>query len=117
MPYKVVIDWGDGRTSNRDREESDPFTISHSYKDPGTYKPTIRVIDNNGTSDSTAVLQLLAIVKPSNGAPIVNATTPASGITNYMWLLWPTYLAIVLMVLSFWLGELEVARKLRSRRH
>jgi hypothetical protein len=75
------------------------------------------VIDSNGTSDTAAVLQLLAIVKPTNGAPITSTTTPASGITNYLWLIWPTYLAIVLMVLSFWLGELEISRKLRMRRH
>lgn len=116
-PYKVTIDWGDGTTSNRDRDDSQLFTISHNYKDAGTYRPTIRVVDAGGTSNTTSVLQLLAIVKPSNGAPIVSATTPASGITNYLWLIWPTYLAILLMVLSFWLGELEVARKLRLRRH
>jgi len=116
-PYKVTIEWGDGTTSNRDRTDSDTFTISHAYKNPGTYKPTIRVIDSNGTSDTAAVLQLLAIVKPTNGAPITSTTTPASGITNYLWLIWPTYLAIVLMVLSFWLGELEISRKLRMRRH
>jgi hypothetical protein len=117
VPYKVTIDWGDGTMSNRDRDGSDLFTISHSYNNPGVYQPTIRVVDAGGNSNTTMLLQLLAIVKPSNGAPIVSATTPSSGIAQYLWFIWPTYLAIVLMVLSFWLGELEVTRKLRLRRH
>ncbi len=116
-PYEVVIEWGDGTSTNRERTDSDLFTISHAYKNSGTYRPTIRVVDAGGKSDRVAVLQLLAIVKLAKGAPLSSTTTPASGVANYLWLIWPTYLAIVLMVLSFWLGELEVGRRLRARRH
>ena len=115
LPYKVTIDWGDGTTSNRDRDDTSYFTISHAYKHAGTYYPTIRVVDANGQSNRVAVMQLLAIVKPTDGAPMSSSTTPAGGIGHYLWLIWPTYIAILLMVLSFWLGELEVVRKLRLR--
>lgn len=115
-PYKVTIDWGDGIITNRDRADSEYFTISHAYKQPGVYRPTIRVVDAGGASNRTAIMQLLAIVKPVGGAAPV-ATTKPSGIEQYLWLVWPTYIAIILMVFSFWLGEMEVARRLRLRRH
>lgn len=116
-PYSVTIDWGDGNKTNRTRDNSDLFTISHAYKNAGVYRPIIRVIDGGGKSDTASVLQLLAIVKATAGAPGAATTTPTTGIERYLWLIWPTYIAIVLMVLSFWLGELEVSRKLRMRRH
>ena len=115
-PYKVTIDWGDGTMSNRDRDDSNYFTISHTYQKPGVYRPTIRVVDGNGKSDRAAVMQLLAIVKPTSGAPMSTKTNAAAGISNYLWILWPTYAVIFLMVMSFWLGELELARKFRPRR-
>lgn len=58
LPYTVTIDWGDGTTSRIPNSPAQPL-VTHTYKQPGKYKPLIKVTDAAG---NIAVLQLYAPV-------------------------------------------------------
>lgn len=115
-PYTITITWGDGETTTFQSTDG-LLNLMHAYKKGGEYQPMLHVTD---ATDATIQLQLSAIVKDW---PFVAVTTVpfAADIERYLWALWPAYLAILLMLVSFWLGELEVvhfiwADKIRSKR-
>jgi len=109
-PYKVRIDWGDGRTTQLDRSVEGPFTISHAYQTAGSYQPLVTATDSGSQA---ATYQLSAVVKPR---PSVTHATFIDELQHYLWVVWPVYAAILLMAISFWLGELEVIRRFRESR-
>lgn len=110
-PYKVTVDWGDGTSSSWDRSDGSTFTISHAYQSGGSFSPLITVTDKNGTK---AVLQMLAVVK---GPPAAQTTQPSflAWLKQYLWAIWPIYLIILLMAISFWLGEQEILKRRSAR--
>lgn len=114
-PYNLTVDWGDGSESGLNHPDQSDFTIAHVYTSPGKYVVLVRGID---ASKQTALLQLSAIVKGSSeataGAGWLNNTM--SGIRQWLWLVWPVYIAVLLMVLSYWIGEQEAYRQLVSKR-
>lgn len=81
-----------------------PFTISHTYKTPGTgylnsYPLIIRGTDS---ADHTAYLQLTTIVN----SPLAKTTTASASPTiNKLLIIWPIWIVLLLMIISFWLGE------------
>lgn len=115
--YRITIDWGDGQTTNFESKDG-VLQLSHAYSRGGNYQPVIQVTDERG---SGATLQLSAVVKDW---PVVATNTSPflTEIQRYMGILWPAYLVILLMLVSFWLGELEIvhyiwADKVRGKRH
>ncbi len=115
-PYTITITWGDGETTTFQSQDG-ILNLSHAYKKGGDYQPILHVTDADG---ATVQLQLSAVVKDW---PIIAVTTMPFGaeIERYLWALWPAYLAILLMLASFWLGELEVVHyiwmdKVRGKR-
>jgi hypothetical protein len=102
-PYSVTVTWGDGEETTYQSADG-VLNLSHIYKKGGDYQPIVRITDANGT---VVLLQLSAIVKDT---PLVAVTTLpfAADVGRYLGVLEPTYIAIGLMVVSFWLGELEV---------
>jgi hypothetical protein len=102
-PYGVTVTWGDGEETTYQSADG-ILNLSHVYKKGGDYQPIVRITDANGT---VVLLQLSAIVKDT---PLVAVTTLpfAADVGRYLGVLEPTYIAIGLMVVSFWLGELEV---------
>ncbi|HEY2003918.1 MAG TPA: hypothetical protein VGH44_02275 [Candidatus Saccharimonadia bacterium] len=107
-PYAVSVDWGDGTTDLITRLAPGPFTVKHTYQKVGTgylntFPLIIRATDGAG---HTAYLQLTTIVNPAKGA-----TTSGSGASNNnsalnkLIVIWPIWIVLLLMIISFWLGE------------
>lgn len=126
-PYGFNIDWGDGEQATLVRNSDATFSASHDYKrtiSGASVKYTIRIraADSSG---QTTLLQLQVLVKNKLTGPVA-ATTNGSGtnrFTNFLrgtkrWLLvvWPAYLILLLMTISFWLGEKEELFILRRRK-
>lgn len=125
-PYAFDINWGDGTNTTVTRLTSGPFEISHTYTKTGSlidYK-TIKIegIDSQGDADS---LQLFAPIKNPAYTNIVSYITQSSGlwsvfssVGSWLWIIWPGYIIIMLMVFSFWLGEKqELIYLIKGSRH
>lgn len=106
-PYAVSIDWGDGTTDVVTRLAPGPFTVKHTYQKVGGYLGSfpliIRAADAAG---HTAYLQLTTIVNPATGSTTTGGSGKSNptGITNIL-MIWPLWIVLLLMVVSFWLGE------------
>jgi hypothetical protein len=141
-PYVVTVSWGDG-TSTTYTFNTDPiFTISHTYANSGYYPIEISTKDALGTK---RIMQLATIVKkPGQTAAQVIAglgngsSTPTiqnkpsakptveNNITSFMqaskdwlFLIWPSLIVVILMIASFWLGErqeLHIAFSMKRRK-
>jgi len=112
-PYRITVDWGDGTTTKLTRPDTSAFIITHTYTKAGLYQPIVRASDSSGLGAS---LQLSAIVKPK---PLILSYTQnpfLEGLQKYLWAAWPAYVIIVLMVVSFWLGEREILQRQRTNR-
>lgn len=105
-PYAISIEWGDGQTELISRSAAGSFAISHTYSKAGGYKGgyvvTVTAVDTEGT---TATMQLVAVVNNPVGTPL--AVTQIKPPTNWSSLLiaWPLWIVLVLMLISYWLGE------------
>jgi hypothetical protein len=108
-PYTITIDWRDGETSTITSAEAGEVILKHTYRKDGIFEPIIKVADQQGAS---ALLQLMGVAKalPQLG------TNTLSGLDQYLWLMWPAYIIVALMMASFWLGELEIVRKNQRRK-
>ncbi|HSX36826.1 MAG TPA: hypothetical protein VLG13_01765 [Patescibacteria group bacterium] len=126
-PYAVSVDWGDGKSTLVSRSQAGTFPLNHAYAKPGphqnSYKITIKASDASGQS---AFLQLFTVVGGggSHGLPVIGGLSkPLSPFGNFLRLIWPAYLLMLLVLLSFWLGErreyelLKPWLKLLPRRH
>jgi hypothetical protein len=120
-PYAISVDWGDGSSSLISRAKEGVFTAEHTYKKAGKYKGSYPVkfsaIDTDGNQ---TFMQLLSIV---NNPPLASgAVKPEPGnnrpdyITTLLKYIWPGYAIVVLMLLSFWLGERREYWVLTQRR-
>ena len=100
-PYAVNIQWGDTTNKVVPRNDNQTFRTAHTYKKAGIYQITLQGTDAGGRN---AFLTVAAIV---NGQPpvAVGPTTPATAVKNSLLLLWPLYVGILAVVVSFWLGE------------
>jgi hypothetical protein len=125
-PYHVTVDWGDGTSTDYTFQADPTFQISHTYQQAGNYVITATAVD---AKNIKTYVQLAAIIH----APLtVNTTT--SGIINsiassspavsssiklvrhYLWIVWPGYIIVLVIVFSFWLGEREELRLLHRRK-
>jgi glucodextranase-like protein len=103
-PYSVSIDWGDGTTDLITRVAPGPFTVTHTYKEIGTgYLGTFPlIIRGSDAAGHTAYLQLTTLV---NSAMFGTTNAAPKTKTNTLLIIWPIWIVILLMILSFWLGE------------
>jgi hypothetical protein len=122
-PYRLEVDWGDGSQTTYERHDHSLFTISHIYHTTFGRDYVIRLKSIDATGNSS-VMQLAAVVKGLGSGIIATASTGwraqlAGFVDNFkqwVWLIWPVYIVVVLMVLSFWLGEREVYERIVRRR-
>lgn len=106
-PYAVEVQWGDNDRNTIPRDNNQPFTASHTYKRPGTYRVNLQATDSEGR---VAFLTVVAVI---NGQPpelyqSVGSSTAGSSfgvVMNQIYVLWPLVAAALAAVLSFWLGE------------
>lgn len=108
-PYAVNIQWGDTTNKVVPRNDNQTFRVGHIYKKPGVYQVTLQGSDAMGRN---AFLTVAAIV---NGQPpVVAAPTTATAVKNTLLLLWPLYVGLLAVVVSFWLGEQREKKVLAS---
>lgn len=117
-PYTVVIDWGDGSGSTLTRSDGSVFSLQHAYPEVKTYRVLVKMTDAKG---AVATMQLSAVVKgQASGLASLANNGPLAGLfaqtRQYLWIVWPVYIAVVLMVFSYWLGEREVYERMFKRR-
>lgn len=110
-PYTIIIDWRDGETSTITSANAGEIILKHIYRKDGTFEPIIKVADTQGAG---ALLQLMGVAKPL--PQLGTNTSLLNGLQQYLWLMWPAYIIVALMMLSFWLGELEIVRKNQRRK-
>lgn len=101
-PYAVSVDWGDGTSDLITRLAPGPFTVKHTYKKAGTgylssFPLIFRATDAVG---HTAYLQVTTIVNDAGAGASNKSNTPLNELV-----LWPLWIVLVLMIISFWLGE------------
>ena len=124
-PYAVSVDWGDGTSDLLSRPQPGNFNINHTYSQTGGDKSSftikVKATDANGQE---AFIQFFVIVTPSSAGQfagnIFTKPTPRLGGLNWLWVAWPLYSIIVLMAVSFMLGEHEeliILRKKGKIRH
>lgn len=108
-PYAFNIQWGDGQNTVVSRNSNATFLTDHIFKKAGTYQISVQATD---AQSRVAFLSVAAIV---NGQPdsiagtTIKNTSAIAGILT----LWPLYVSIVAVVLSFWFGELREKRVMR----
>jgi hypothetical protein len=113
-PYAVSVDWGDGTSDLITRLAPGPFTVKHTYKRTGTgylnsFPLIIRATDAAG---HTAYLQLTTIVNDATAGPSQKSTDQP---LNNLLLIWPLLIVLLLMIISFWLGERREKRIMRRQ--
>lgn len=106
-PFATTVDWGDGQNTNLTVPDTQEFTITHSYSQPGNYSVVVSGHDSTG---QTVSMQLVALIKLPGQAGLINEIVGKSGsgsnsLTHWLWWAWPTYLIVSLMAISYWLGE------------
>lgn len=107
-PYAISVDWGDGQTSVLSRDAPGIFEITHTYEKTGGYNGgypiVIKSSDINGLQ---TYLQLVIIVtNPAAKASVVpGASTTRLPFSSAMRNAWSLYGMVLLMTVSFWLGE------------
>jgi hypothetical protein len=128
-PYAFSVDWGDGTTSDYTRLASGPVSLTHSYGtiDALVQDKTIKIEGIDSQGDTTS-LQLFTVIKNPAYKNIVSYISQSTGlwsvflsIKSWLWLIWPAYVVIMLMIFSFWLGEREeliilINRRLKKRK-
>lgn len=110
-PYAVSVDWGD--KTNPDlisRAAAGDFNIDHIYKQAGAYIVIIKATDSKGAA---AFLQVVGV---GNG-PIQQSTGNTNNQvivqTKIIW--WPLVIAVILIIVSFWLGRRQQIQQIRIR--
>lgn len=127
-PYTVTIYWGDGSTSRLVFNSDPVFQISHHYKTAGYYAIKIQAVDKIG---NVRFIYLAArIVTPNTtgnmstadtgfSMPFVGQNRTSSLLAHsasWLWLAWPSLLIVLIMLISFWLGERQELRVLYKHR-
>jgi hypothetical protein len=119
-PYALNVDWGDGQSSIISRQAAGQFFIKHTYKVPGGFHGNFKIkVQASDVDGGYTYLQFFVIVNPKTAANIgsIYSKGPPTlgGLHDWVWAAWPAYAAVVLMVISFKLGEGEEFRVLRKR--
>jgi hypothetical protein len=126
-PYAVLVDWGNGKTTNYVIGTGPTFVIHNTYTKQGYYVIKIYVTDAKANK---RMLQLVALVNTPGPTGMFttlgNAIAPPtakSGISKlfsstkgWLWLAWPSLIVVMLMLFSFWLGERQELRRLLAKK-
>lgn len=114
-PYAVSVDWGDGTSDVYTRLAPGPFTAKHTYNRVGGYLGSFPlIIRASDAAGHTAYLQLTTIVNEA-GAGTTAATKQQATTTNTLKLIWPLWIVLLLMIISFWLGERREKRIMQKQ--
>jgi hypothetical protein len=119
-PYAFNVDWGDGSNSVISRRESGQFNIKHTYAKPGGFKGSYKIrVQASDTDSNYAYLELFVIVNAKSqdflGSIYSKPPPSLTGLRGLLWVAWPAYLTVFLLVITFKLGEREELLILRRR--
>lgn len=119
-PYAVSVDWGDGTSDVMSRAQAGQFKIDHTYGEPGKDKNSFTIeVKASDAAGNKAFLQFFVIVTPQSvGATgsIFNKPPPHIGARlSWLWIAWPVYGLILLMAVSYKLGEKEEIMILKKK--
>lgn len=103
-PYAIRAELDDGETA-RQEEQSDAFTVSHTYRRPGNYRPLVRVSDAQGRRAAIAY-GVVVTGQPAASRP----THDRGGLLRVLLL----ELLLTLLVFAAW--EYHHQRQLRRER-
>lgn len=116
-PYAISVAWGDGKTDLISRGTEGTFDIQHNYEKPGkgessSYDVTIMATDSVGNKSFIHLVSIVAGDEPGV------ATTIKKGydLSGALRAAWQITLLLILVVVSFWLGEKRELRLLRSNK-
>ena len=109
-PFAFNIQWGDGKNNVISRNNNTPFSTAHVFQKAGTYQISFQATDADGR---VAFLSVAAIVNGQPDAVTGSSSNGASsGTIASILALWPLYVSLVAVVLSFWFGEIREKRVL-----
>lgn len=114
-PYAVSVDWGDGKpVTLKSIPFAGNFTMDHVYDKAGIYRVVVKAVDANG---STAYLQLVGVANGTvnSSSNTANDKDKVITITRTQILLWPSLVAIPLILLTFWIGRKYELLSIRKR--
>jgi hypothetical protein len=119
-PYALNIDWGDGTSDIVSENKTGLVSFTHRYKSVGkgtknTYTIKVTASDSQGNK---AYLQNFIVVNSSSLPNLVASSLPPGPSISDKWLMviWPAYAVLILMAISFFLGEREELIELKRRR-
>lgn len=122
-PYKIKVSWGDGNTEELVVGKEGDFSVSHTYtkaSDRTGYVISIQAEDSN---NNPAIFQLISVISEKGSdigrqVEIANSRLHPSifsQLKRWLFVAWPAYVILILMLASFWLGEREEYKKLVGR--
>lgn len=121
-PYALAIDWGDGSTGVVSRGTAGVARLTHTYeksgKQQGSYTVKFTVTDTDGAQ---SFLQEIVVVNSRKASTLAAGRTGgtagfSSGVLHMLsHFIWPSYAVVVLMLISFWLGERREYNFLKPR--
>lgn len=122
-PYALNVDWGDGQNSIISRPQEGQFNIDHVYRAPGPQGGSYRIrAQASDVLGNYAYMEFFVIVNKPVSQKVTGTTNiyskgPPSlgGLHQWVWAVWPFYLALVLMAVSYKLGEREELLILKKR--
>lgn len=107
-PYAISVNWGDGNNDVISRLDTGDFKISRVYEQSGVYRIVLQATDDN---DQTAFLQIVAAIGGEVGGGIEDKEPPTR--VERVYVLWPLYVLMAIIPLSFWLGVRHDKRRHR----
>lgn len=112
LPYTADVDWGDGSSDIYQRPAAGEFIISHRYSRlPSRNRSfTIKVRATDAAGGQSYLQFFVLVTSKISSAPSASIFTkpiPGAAEKNWLWIAWPAYLALILMVICYWLGERE----------
>jgi hypothetical protein len=120
-PYAVHVEWGDSQESNYVRQDQSSFAITHTYFTE-QHTDFIVKVEATDADGFTAFIQLAAVVGQGSDSANDDSNSILTYLknSNLLQFLWPSYIVVVLMAVSFYLGERreyqDIFRRRRLRR-
>jgi hypothetical protein len=119
-PYALNVDWGDGSNDVISRGSADQFDLTHKYSRTGGYKGSYEIkVKAADSAGQKAFLQFFVIVNAKETASasggIFTKSPPSLGGKSWLWVAWPAYGLVLLMAVSYLLGEKEELLLLRKK--
>ena len=119
-PYAFNIDWGDGSNSVISRKSPGSFNAKHTYASPGGYKGEYVIkAQGSDTEGRYSYLEFFVLVNSKDsqvaGSIYLKSPPAAGNFSSWLWVAWPVYVSVFLMVIAYKLGEREEFLILKRR--